>query len=140
MSKDKDSFFILSHSGSYDRLYQAVTIAVTAASLGDNVYVVLFFDALKKFVEGNMDKEDLSEDMGKEKEKVYKRMKTMNPLSMQEMIDTVKPLGSLKFIACSANVEFMGLEKNRVVEKVDEIIGLPTILKMMKESKNQLYI
>lgn len=140
MPEEKDSFFILSHGGSYDRLYQTVTIAVTAASLGDDVYVVLFFDALKKFVEGNMDNEDLSEDMGEEKGKVYKRMKTMNPLSMQEMIDTVKPLGNLKFIACSANVEFMGLDKNKVAEKVDEIMGLPTILRMMKESKNQLYI
>ncbi|RMF94010.1 MAG: hypothetical protein D6734_08740 [Candidatus Schekmanbacteria bacterium] len=140
MTEKKDRFFILSHSSNYDRLYQTITIAVTAASLGNEVYVVLFFDALRKFVEGEMDREDLSDDMGAEKKEVYKRMKTMNPMSMQEMIDTVKPLGNLKFIACSANVEFMGLEKEKVLEKVDEIMGLPTILKMMKEAKNQLYI
>ena len=140
MTEEKDSFFIISHASSFDRLYQTVTIAVTAASLGNEVYVILFFDALKKFVQGNMDKDDLSGDMGEEKEEVYKRMKSMNPLSMQEMIDTVKPLGNLKFIACSANVEFMELDKNEVLKKVDEIMGLPTILKMMKDSKNQLYI
>ena len=136
----KDKFFIICHGGSYDRLYQTVTIAVTSAALGDEVYVVLFFDALKKFVKGTMDEKELSDDMGPEKDEVYGRMKKMNPMSMEDMINTVKPLGNLKFVACSANVEFMGLNKEEVSKKVDEIMGLPTILKMMKEAKNQLYI
>jgi len=133
-------FVIFAHNGTYDRLYQTTTIAVTAAAMGEEVYVVLFFEALRKFVEGKTDSYDMSCDFPNQGKDVYQKMKSLNPNSIPEMIDTVKGLGTLKFLACSANVEFMGLRKEDVLTKVDEIMGLPSILKLTSDAETKLYI
>ena len=44
---------LLHRSGWADR-YQAVTLAVTAAALGEPVTVALFFDALRLWTEGRL--------------------------------------------------------------------------------------
>jgi len=140
MEKKRRRLVIFAHSSTFDRLYQTATIAVTAAAMGEEVYVVLFFEALKKFVEGKTDIEDMSAEFQNNGKDVYQKMKAMNPNSITEMIDTVKSLGTLKFLACSANVEFMGLRKEEVLKKVDEITGLPSILKLVSEADTTLYI
>ncbi|OGL40876.1 MAG: hypothetical protein A3C43_03985 [Candidatus Schekmanbacteria bacterium RIFCSPHIGHO2_02_FULL_38_11] len=140
MEKKRRRLVIFAHSSTFDRLYQTATIAVTAAAMGEEVYVVLFFEALKKFVEGKTDIEDMSAEFQNNGKDVYQKMKAMNPNSITEMIDTVKSLGTLKFLACSANVEFMGLRKEEVLKKVDEITGLPSILKLASDADTKLYI
>ena len=138
--KKRRKFVIFAHSGTYDKLYQTTTIAVTAAAMGEEVYVVLFFEALRKFVNGRTDELDMSPEFPNQGRDVYNKMKTLNPNSITEMIDTVKELGTLKFLACSANVEFMGFKKEEVLAKVDEITGLPSILKLASEAETKLYI
>lgn len=138
--KKKRKLVIFAQSSTYDRLYQTATIAVTAAAMGEEVYVVLFFEALRKFVDGKTDIEDMSVEFQNHGKDVYQKMKKMNPNSIPDMIETVKSLGTLKFLACSANVEFMGLEKEEVLKKVDEITGLPSILKLVSEADTTLYI
>ena len=138
--KKRKRLVIFAQSSTYDKLYQSATIAVTAAAMGEEVYVVLFFEALKKFVEGKTDIEDMSAEFQNHGRDVYQKMKEMNPNSITDMIDTVKSLGTLKFLACSANVDFMGLKKEDVLKKVDEISGLPSILKLVSEADTTLYI
>ena len=138
--KKRRRLVIFAHGSTYDKLYQIATIAVTAVAMGEEVYVVLFFEALRKFVEGKTDIEDMSAEFQGKSRDVYQKMTVMNPNSIPEMIETVKSLGTLKFLACSANVEFMGLKKEEVLKKVDEITGLPSILKLVSEADTTLYI
>ena len=140
MAEKKRKFVIFSHSGTYDKLYQTATLAVTAAAMGEEVYVVLFFEALRKFVEQRCDEFDMSPEFQNQGKDVYEKMKALNPNSISEMIDTVKVLGTLKFLACSANVAFMGLKKEDVLARVDEIMGLPSILKLASDAETKLYI
>ena len=53
--KDKKKFVIFAHGGTYDKLYQIVTLAITAASMGRETYIFLFFWALKRFVNEEFD-------------------------------------------------------------------------------------
>ena len=53
--KDKKKFVIFAHSGTYDKLYQIITLAITAASMGRETYIFLFFWALKRFVNEEYD-------------------------------------------------------------------------------------
>ncbi len=52
---EEKKFILFLHSGTYDRLYQAIMLAITAASMGNKVYIFLFFWALRKFVNGKLD-------------------------------------------------------------------------------------
>ena len=48
--------------------------------------------------------------------------------------------GGLKIYACSASCKLLGLDIKSVREKVDEIVGLPTMLKITAEAKHVMYI
>lgn len=141
MEKSGRKLAIFAHSGTYDKLYQVVTIAVTAASMGRDVYIFLFFWALKSFVkDGGLDAMNFPPEYGGEGPALGQRMKRLNPTSLQDMLNEVKKLGRIKVYACSANVKYMGLDDERVREKVDEVVGLPAILQMAEDSDVQLFI
>jgi peroxiredoxin family protein len=46
----------------------------------------------------------------------------------------------LKICACSASCNLLGLDIKSVREKVDEIVGLPTMLKIAAEVKHVMYL
>ena len=52
---EEKKFILFLHSGNYEKLYQAVMLAITAASMGSKVYIFLFFWALKKFATDKLD-------------------------------------------------------------------------------------
>lgn len=140
MEKSGKKLAIFAHSGTYDRLYQVVTIAVTAASMGRDVYIFLFFWALKKFVEEDLDTLDFPHEYGEEGTALGERMKALNPMALQDMLNEVKKLDKIKIYACSASVKYMGLDDEKVRGKVDEVVGLPGILQMAEDSDVQLFI
>ncbi|MEE9584583.1 MAG: DsrE/DsrF/DrsH-like family protein [Candidatus Brocadiales bacterium] len=141
MDKNGKKLAIFAHSGTYDKLYQTVTIAVTAASMGRDVYMFLFFWALKRFVEeGGLETMDFPPEYGEEGPALGQRMKALNPTSLQDMLDEVKKTGKIKVYACSASVKYMGLDDKKVMGKVDEVVGLPVILQMAEDSDVQLFI
>jgi peroxiredoxin family protein len=138
--KERPKFVIFAHSGTYDRLYQMGTIAATAAAMGNDVILILFFKALEKFVKGDMEQPDLSEDFKEDGAFVFERIKKANPNSIEEMLQMVRELGKLKIYACTANVSFMGLAEEEVLKKVDEVLGLPTILKLTSDARTKIYL
>lgn len=140
MEKGDKKLVIFAHSGTYDKLYQVVTIAVTAASMGRNVYIFLFFWALKKFVEGGLEDMDFPPECGEDGPALGERMKALNQMTLQDMLDEVKKLDKIKLYACSANVKYMGLDEEKVKQKVDEVVGLSGILQMAEGSDIQLFV
>ncbi|MCF6148850.1 MAG: hypothetical protein E3K37_09340 [Candidatus Kuenenia sp.] len=137
---EKKKFVIFAHSGTYDKLYQIVTLSITAASMGRETYIFLFFWALKRFVNEEFSLERLSSEFGEEGEKLGKRMREMNPLSLKELLAEVRNIGNLKLYACSGAVKLMDLEEVKVKSKVDDILGLTTILEIADGAETQLFI
>ena len=123
--KDKKKFVIFAHSGTYDKLYQIITLAITAASMGRETYIFLFFWALKRFVNEEYDVTKLSSEYGDEGEKLSKRMQKINPISPKELLHDVRTMGNLKVYACTG---------------VDDILGLTTLLEMADGAETQLFI
>ncbi|MBM4053260.1 MAG: hypothetical protein FJ264_01020 [Planctomycetes bacterium] len=136
----KKKFVIFAHSGTYDKLYQIVTLAITAASMGRETYVFLFFWALKRFVNEEFSPEVLGAEFGEEGEKLGKRMSDMNPVSIKELLIEVRKMGNLKLYACSGAVKLMDLEEKKVKSKVDDILGLTTIIEITDGAETQLFI
>ncbi|GJQ22460.1 MAG: DsrE/DsrF/DrsH-like family protein [Planctomycetia bacterium] len=138
--KNKKKFVIFAHSGTYDKLYQIITLAITAASMGKETYIFLFFWALKRFVNEEFDPAKLAAECGAEGEKLFKRMQEINPISLQELLRDVRTMGNLKIYACTGAVKLMELEESFVKTRVDDILGLTTLLEIADGSETQLFI
>lgn len=138
--KNKKKFVIFAHSGTYDKLYQIVTLAITAASMGRETYIFLFFWALRRFVNEEFDLKRLSSEFGSEGERLAKRMQEINPISLKEILQEVRSMGNLKIYACTAAVKIMELEESLVKSKVDDILGLPALLEIAEGAETQLFI
>ncbi len=136
----KKKFVIFAHSGTYDKLYQIVTLAITAASMGRETYIFLFFWALKRFVNEEFSPEILGSEFGEEGEGLGNRMVDMNPVPLKELLEEVRALGNLKLYACSGAVKLMDLEEVKVKSKVDDILGLTTIIEIADGAETQLFI
>lgn len=138
--KDKKKFVIFAHSGTYDKLYQIITLAITAASMGRETYIFLFFWALKRFVNEEFDVRKLSGEFGEEGERLSKRMQEINPISLIELLNEVRRMGNLKIYACTAAVKLMELEEAKVKSRVDDILGLTTLFEIADGAETQLFI
>lgn len=138
--KDKKKFIIFAHSGTYDKLYQIITLAITAASMGRETYIFLFFWALKRFVDEEFDPARLATECGAEGERLLKRMQEFHPVSLKELLRDVRAMGNLKVYACTGAVKLMELEESVVRTRVDDILGLTTLLEIADGAETQLFI
>ena len=139
MEKTKGKFVIFSHRGTYDKLHQVATIALTAAAMGKEVYIILFFWALRKFYTHELDQPDFSEENKDWSEKIVERMREKKIPPVSEMLADARRMG-VKIIVCSAGLEYMDIEKDAQPELVDDVWGLPQVLTTVEEAETTLYI
>ena len=133
-------FILFLHSGSYDKLYQAVMLAATAASMGSKVYIFLFFWALKKFVNDKLDEIEFPAGIQDEDRRLLEAVPQGQSNMLKELLDEVGKMGNLEIYACSGAVKLMELDEELVKSKVNDIIGLPTMLRMAEGAETQLFI
>ena len=133
-------FVLFLHSGNYEKLYQAVMLAITSASMGNKVYIFLFFWALKKFVTDKLDVIEFPDGMNEEDRRLLEAVPQGQPNMLKELLSEVSKMGNLEIYACSGAVKLMELDEELVKSKVDDIIGLPTMLKMAEGAETQLFI
>jgi peroxiredoxin family protein len=139
MKKETGIFVIFSHSGTYDKLYQTATIALTAAAMGKEVYVILFFWALKKVYAGELDKADFPVEYKDWSGKIVDLMKEKKVPPVSEMLKEARGLG-VKLIVCSAGLDYLDLNKTAKPEIVDDVWGLPKVLTVVEQAETTLYI
>lgn len=133
-------FVIFAHNATYDKLHQVATIGMTAAAMGKDVIVVLLFWTIKKLAEGKIDQLDFPPEYAGSAEEVARLLKDKNVPKISEMFQDAKHVGKFRLIACSAGLEYMGVESRAVETRVDEVMGLPAILKLTEEAETKLFI
>mgnify|MGYP006280640399 FL=1 len=133
-------FVIFAHNATYDKLHQVATIGMTAAAMGKDVVVVLLFWTIKKLAEGKIDQIDFPPEYAGSAEEVARLLKEKKVPKISEMFQDAKHVGKFRLIACSAGLEYMGVESQAVESRVDEVMGLPAILKLTEEAETKLFI
>lgn len=143
MEKTKGKFVIFAHSGTYDKLHQTATIALTAAAMGSEVTIVLFFWALKKFYSGQLDHADFPVEYQSWSHKITQLMKEKKVPPVSEMLREAREIGA-KVIVCSAGLEYMDIGPNspdRTQDSlIDDVWGLPQVLTLVEGAETVLYI
>ena len=136
----KHRFIIFAHSSTYDTLHQVATLGLTAAAMGKHVTVVLMFWTIKKLAEGRIDEMDFSPEHQADGKKIAHLLKEKKVPKISEMFREAKQVGHFRVVACSAGLEYMGVDQDDVAKNVDEVMGLPAILNLTAGAETTLFI
>jgi len=140
MMPQPPKFVIFAHNATYDKLHQVATIGMTAAAMGKDVIVILLFWTIKKLAEGKIDQLDFPPEYAESAANVARLLKEKKVPKISEMFQDAKQVGKFRLIACSAGLEYMGVDNQAVEQNVDEVLGLPAILKLTEEAETKLFI
>ncbi len=138
--KSKPRFVIFAHNATYDKLHQVATLGLTASAMGKDVVVVLLFWTIKKLAQGRVDEIDFPPEYEESSEEVRTLLLEKKVPRISEMFQEAKAVGQFKLIACSAGLEYMGVDPDVVEKNVDEVMGLPAILSLTAGAETTLFI
>ena len=136
----KPRFVIFAHNATYDNLHQVATLGLTAAALEKDVTVVLLFWTIKKLAEGRIDEVDFPPEYGGSGEEVKRLLAEKKVPRISQMFPEARLVGQFKLVACSAGIEYMGVDSDVVAKSVDEVMGLPAILSLTAGAETTLFI
>ena len=133
-------FVIYAHNATYDKLHQVATIGLTASAMGKDVVVVLLFWTIKKLAEGKLDDVDFPPEYQRYHDEVAKLLAERKVPLISEMFEEARKVGTFRLIACSAGLEYMGVDADAVAQQVDEVMGLPAILSLAANAETTLFV
>ena len=137
---DQPKFVIFAHNATYDKLHQVATLGLTAAAMGKDVIVILLFWTIKKLAEGKIDAMDFPPEYAASAEQVTRLLRDKNVPKISDMFQEARLVGRFRLIACSAGLEYMGVEADAVEKNVGEVLGLPAILALTAQAETKLFI
>ena len=133
-------FVIFAHHATYDTLHQVATLGLMAAAMGKDVIVILLFWTIKKLAEGNIDVIDFPPEYASSAPEIARLLKEKKVPKISEMFQDAKHVGKFRLIACSAGLEYMGVDSTAVEKNVDEVMGLPAIIALTSDAETKLFI
>lgn len=136
----KPRFVLFAHNATYDKLHQVATLGMTAAAMGKDVIIVLLFWTIKKLAEGRIDEVDFPPEYASSADEVTRLLKEKKVPKISEMFEDARLVGTFQLIACSAGLEYMGVEEQAVTTRVDAVMGLPAILTLTAGAETTLFI
>jgi peroxiredoxin family protein len=131
---------LLCHSGGWDRLYQAVSAAAAAASLDREVDMVFFFGALDRLLRGELDEVRLPGEGAEAAATLERRIEETGTRPISAMLADARASGRVRIFACSASTALTGHVPEEAITCVDEVIGWPTVIRLMEGAAPILYI
>ncbi|MEW6246737.1 MAG: hypothetical protein AB1555_08520 [Nitrospirota bacterium] len=138
--QQKPKFVIFAHNATYDKLHQVATLGLTAAAMGKDVIVILLFWTIKKLAQGHIDEIDFPPEYTRSADEVRRLLKEKKVPKISEMFQEARLVGRFRLIACSAGLEYMGVDPAAVAKNVDEVLGLPAILSLTADAETKLFI
>lgn len=133
-------FVIFAHHATYDTLHQVATLGLTASAMGKDVIVILLFWTIKKLAQGKIDAIDFPPEYASSAEEVTRLLKEKKVPKISEMFQDARLVGRFRLIACSAGLEYMGVDPDVVTKNVDEVMGLPAIIALTSDAETKLFI
>jgi peroxiredoxin family protein len=109
------------HRGTWPDRYQAVTLAVTAAALGERVTVALFFEPLRLWADGRFD------------EGAPATAASARVASLREMLEEARRELDLELVACDTAVRLAGLDPGTLGGILDRVVSLPHLWQTARE-------
>jgi predicted peroxiredoxin len=119
---------ILAQGGTWQDRFQISSLAASAAAVGEQVDIALFFRALEAWARNEWDRIDPQAPLSPERIDALQ----MPPLS--SLLATGRAEGRIRLFACSASTRLLGLDPATVQARVDAIVGWPSFARMSGEA------
>ncbi len=128
---------IILHSGSYDRVSYALSLASICLAMGMEAHILLTYGGLKRFVKGHL--EDM-EGTDSDFQVMFQRGIVSGGIrSIEAMLADARKLG-LRLYACANAMANMGIARQELAEEVDEVMGLAAFVQIAKNASINWYI
>ena len=137
-SPDRERVTIILHSGAYDRVSYALTLALVALASGMEVYILLTFEGLRRFTEGHL--MDLGEETSASVRAGIERGLASGGIQcLETQLAEAKKLG-LRLYACPAAMAALNITLGDLLEAVDGPMGLAAFLQIVRTATVNWYI
>jgi len=113
-------------SEEYEKSHVASMIASVAAVSGIEVSIFVTGNAVYNFLKKNVEQKNFTGG------KLYDLIKEKKAALFYELFDQAKMLGGLKIYVCSMVMDILGLEKDDLIDIVDDHLGLAAFLGIME--------
>jgi peroxiredoxin family protein len=115
-------FFL--HSATYEPAFTATSMGITAAAMGDDVYFVFAFDALRQLARDSFGLPRSEKEMAESA-----RAEGLGVPTPLKMLQEARSLGA-RLIACDTTVKICGYSPEDFEGKLDEVMGLASIWRL----------
>lgn len=120
--------FFLSHA-SYESAFQAASLGITATAMGDEVYVVFAFDALRALARDAFGLPQTEREMAESA-----RAEGLGVPTPARMLSEARAMGA-RLIACDTTVKICGLAEEDLAGRLDEVMGLASIWRLSEGAR-----
>ncbi len=120
--------FFLQH-GSFEPAFQATTMGLTAAAMGDEVYFVFAWDALRSLVRVSFGLPET------DRERIEQaRAEGLGLPTPMKMLQEARTVGA-RLIACDSTVRVCGYDPNALGQTLDEVMGLASLWRLTEGAR-----
>jgi predicted peroxiredoxin len=119
---------ILAQGGTWQDRFQISSLAASAAAVGEQVEVALFFAALDAWAHDGWDRLDPQPPLTAE------RIDALHMPPLSSLLADGRAAGRIRLFACSASTRLLGLEPAAVQARVDAIVGWQSFARMSAEA------
>lgn len=127
MKAEQKGLAIIFHSGSFDRLYHGLSIALAALALGREARFFFTYWALEYLKKEGTVSIRLDGDGQAHRELLNKNIKAGHMLKVSELFSQAKAMGA-KFYACTNSMGLLNIARNELIDEVDKSMGITTFL------------
>lgn len=129
------------HSGDYDRLHQACSIAASATAAGRDVQLFFFWWALDRLVRGELDRPDFSHVAAHPaaREAAEDAFERGYPTAAA-LLEAARASGRCTVYACSASAGLLGRRPDEIAACVDQVVGWTAILSLTAGVVDRFYL
>lgn len=129
---------IILHSGSYDRVSYALSLANIALASEMEVHILLTYGGLRRFTRGHV--EDLGEETSPQfRDVVARRLRSKGIESISGLLANARTLG-LRLYACPNAMAALNIAHSELAPEVDEVMGLAAFLSFARGASANWYI
>ena len=127
MDSDKAGLAIIFHSGSYDRIYHGLSIALAALALGRDVRLFFTYWALDYLRKDKPSLFKLDAEAQKQRRVLEKNIERGHIQKIEELIVQAKSMKA-KIYACTSSMGLLNISRNELIGEVDKSMGITTFL------------
>ncbi len=113
----------------YEAAYQAASLGITATAMGDDVFFVFGFDALRALTREVFGKPHTEREASESA-----RAEGLGVPTPARMLSEARAMGA-KIIVCDTTLKLCGLTQHDLGDKIDEVMGLAAIWRLTQEAR-----